>query len=229
VLVVSSRSRPAGTRNTRESTTQRVKRELRDGILDGRLAPGLRLGQDALASKFGTSRLPVREALQALEAEGLVTLVQNCGARVAVLDASELAEIYRIREHLEPLAIGESTPLLSDTQIERIRELCSATEAAPDVERLLKTDREFHLACYDAAPMPRLLQMIEGFWNTSQQYRRAYASSFDATDFALMHADHRLLVDAIEHRDGVEAGMRLHAHIRRTRVRLQKRDQVFDS
>jgi DNA-binding GntR family transcriptional regulator len=215
--------------DTRESATQRVRRQLRDGILDGRLAPGARLAQDALAAEFGTSRLPVREALQALEAEGLVTLVPNCGASVAVLDLEELSEIYKLREHLEPLAMAESVPSLSDAQILRIKELCAAVESAADTDALLETDRRFHLACYAAAPMPRLLQLIEGFWSASQQYRRAYALPLDASEFALIHADHRLLVDAIEHRDALDAESRLRVHIRRTRVRLHERAQVFEA
>jgi len=192
------------------------------------LAPGARLGQDALAAEFGTSRLPVREALQALAAEGLVTLVRNCGARVAVLDLVDLAETYKLRERLEPLAMLESVPLLSDEQIGHLRDLLGRVESSPDWKALLATDRTFHLACYAAAPMPRLLQMIEGFWNASQQYRRVYTMPLEAADFALMHDEHRLLVDAIEHRDAEEAEARIRLHIRRTRVRLQERAEFFE-
>src|SRR5262245_26158964 len=80
---------------------QRVTDRIRDLILSGELAPGSRIRQEALAEKFGTSRIPVREALRRLESEGLVILVPNSSAWVAKLDLRECIEIYRIRERIE--------------------------------------------------------------------------------------------------------------------------------
>ena len=87
--------------------------ELRDEILDGRLRPGERIHQEAVAERFGTSRLPVREALRQLQHEGLVVVLPNAGARVVRLDQAELGEVYLLRERLEPLAIERSAPGLS--------------------------------------------------------------------------------------------------------------------
>jgi DNA-binding GntR family transcriptional regulator len=76
---------------------ERVASDLRAAILEGRLRAGERIGQDALAKQFGTSRLPVREALRLLQNEGLVSLKPNAGARVASLTMAELSNSPRSR------------------------------------------------------------------------------------------------------------------------------------
>src|SRR5262245_56278227 len=109
--------------------SQRVTNEIRDLILNGELAPGERIRQEALAERFGTSRIPVREALRQLESEGLVSLVPNSGASVAKLDLNECLEIYKIRELLEPLALSESIPYLTDAEIAALEAATLAMEA----------------------------------------------------------------------------------------------------
>src|SRR5206468_4189773 len=125
--------------------------------LSGGLPPGSRIGQEELAERFGTSRIPVREALRGLENDGLVVLVPNSGAWVAKLDLRECLEVYKIRERIEPLAIAESVVNLTDEQISNLELMVPLIEKSKDVDEFLKRDREFHLACYQAAQMPRLI------------------------------------------------------------------------
>jgi DNA-binding GntR family transcriptional regulator len=177
---------------------------------------------------MGTSRIPVREALNRLQNEGLVTLTSHVGARVAQLDLAELDEVYRIRERLEPLAIAQSTPGLTDAQLEDLAAYVDAMEAAADVEdpsRWVDLDRRFHLASYAGAHMPRLLEMIEGLWNATQQYRRAYTRLPER--FALAHAEHRLILEALERHDAQNAELLSLMHIRRTRLTLDEHTELF--
>ena len=217
-----------------EPLSELATRHLRDAILDGRLRPGTRLRQEAIARELGASRIPVREALRTLENEGLVSLTPRSGARVARLDYAEHAELYRIREELEPLALAESTPRLSDEDLARLRSLKLQIECSRDPAVWLDLDRQFHLASYAAAPMSRLLKMIEGFWNTTQQYRRVYytmvAAEWSPDDPALpmTHLDHCLLLDALERRDADDASSMMRAHIRRTRLTLAASQHLFD-
>src|SRR3954454_11822218 len=127
-------------------------RSVREAILSGRLNPGDRIRQEDFARRLGTSRIPVREALRQLETEGLVTLVPHSGARVAVMDLAGFEELYRIREEVEPMAIAQSAPRLSDEQIQELRELLTVFEssAETDANRWLEYDRRFHLASYAA-------------------------------------------------------------------------------
>lgn len=217
-----------------EPLSEVATRYLRTAILDGRLRPGTRLRQEAIARELGASRIPVREALIALENEGLVSLTPRSGARVARLDYAEHAELYRIREELEPLALAESTPRLTDEALGHLRSLKVQIERSRDPGQWLILDRQFHLASYAAAPMTRLLKMIEGFWNTTQQYRRVYYSMVaanwapDDPEMPMTHVDHCLLLDALQRRDATDASSMMRAHIRRTRLTLAASQHLFD-
>jgi DNA-binding GntR family transcriptional regulator len=218
-----------------EPLSQVATRYLRDAILEGRLRAGDRIRQEAVARELGTSRIPVREALRQLENEGLIHLVPRSGARVARLDFEESAEVYRIREELEPLAIGQSASRLSDARIAQLRDLMLQIDGSDDPAVWLNCDRRFHLLSYAAAPMPRLLKMIENFWNSTQQYRRVYygivareRQAGATRDLPMTHVDHHLLVDALERRDPVDAASVLRLHIRRTRLTLVNYRELFD-
>jgi DNA-binding GntR family transcriptional regulator len=213
-----------------EPVSTLILRGVRELILSGELAPGERIRQEALAAEYGVSRIPVREALSQLENEGLVTLVPHSGARVARVDLRECVELYRMREAIEPEVMAESVPRLTDEQIHDLRLRTQAIEAAAgDTQRWLSEDRQFHLASYRAAPMPRALRLVEGFWNQTQQYRRAYVGSLPPERLELVHIEHRLILDAIERRDAEDAGERQRQHIRRTRVGLLERAELFDA
>jgi DNA-binding GntR family transcriptional regulator len=201
---------------------------LREAILDGRLKPGERIRQEAIAEEMGTSRIPVREALTRLQNEGLVTLTSHVGARVAQLRLDELDELYLIREQLEPAAIAQSAPHLSDAQVRQLAEYVEQMEASADVEDpslWVDLDRRFHLATYAGADLPRLLEMIEGLWNATQQYRRAYTRLPER--FALAHSEHRLILEALERRDAEHARLLQLLHIRRTRLTLDEHAELF--
>lgn len=212
-----------------EPIGQAIARRVREAILDGRLSPGTRIRQEALARRFGVSRIPVREALRLLETQGLVTLVPHSGARVARLDLAEHLELYLMREALEPLAIAQSAPHLDDVQLAELHALVDEIAAAHDDEqRWLELDRRFHLKSYAAAPLPRLLGMIEDLWNTTQHYRRAYRDTLSAEEFAFVDLDHRFILDALDRHDPDDAKSRMRSHIRRTRQTLTEHSDVFE-
>jgi DNA-binding GntR family transcriptional regulator len=122
--------------------SERVTNSIRKLILSGELQPGSRIGQEQLAEQFGTSRIPVREALKRLESDGLVSLVPNSGAWVAKLDLSECIEIYKIRERLEPLALSEAVAHMTEEEIDELARLVERMEKAADTEEFLRLDRE---------------------------------------------------------------------------------------
>lgn len=199
----------------------RVTEALRRDILSGRLAPGTRLRQEDLAEAYGTSRIPVREALRRLESEGLVSLVPNSGAWVSRLDRTECIEIYRIRERLEPLAIEDSCANLPAGTIDELDSLQRRIEAAKDIEEFLMLDRQFHLLSYAGTRMPRLRAIITNYWNSTQQYRRAFARETGIANMGAVHQEHALLVDALRRRDREYAATILLVHIRRARMKLE--------
>jgi DNA-binding GntR family transcriptional regulator len=218
-----------GIQSARTSRVDHATAALRDAILDGRLPPGRRISQAGIAETVGTSRVPVREALRRLETEGLVTLVPRSGAWVAKLSFEEYTELYTIREWVEPPALATSVPGLADEAIGELHGLVDGMESAVDSTAWLDLDRRFHLASYAGAPLPRLRRLIEGFWNSTQQYRRAHLQYLQSSrDLTLVHAEHRLLAAAVGRRDAEGAADVLRSHIRRTRLDLARSPELFD-
>ena len=207
--------------------TDRVTEGIRALILAGELPPGSRIGQEELAARFSVSRIPVRVALGRLESDGLVVLKPSSGAWVARVDLAECLEIYMIRERLEPLALAQSIPNMTDERIHQLERLVEEMAASPDTETFLKLDRTFHLASYADAGMKQLLGMIERFWNTTQHYRRAFTTLLGRERNWIIHAEHRLIVDAIRRRETESAAHLLTQHIRRTRSELAEYADLF--
>lgn len=199
-----------------------IATDLRDGILTGQYRPGTRVRQDELAERYGTSRIPVREALRDLESEGLVVLIPNRGAWIAKIDMQECVEIYKIRERVEPLALSESVPRMNQETIDILAGLAGKIQTATEVEDFLKYDREFHLLSIRDAQMPTLYAMIERFWNTTQHYRRAYSQLIGHSGQWIIYDEHGLIMEAIKRRSPVDAEELLRIHIRRTRLQLER-------
>lgn len=212
-----------------EPLADRITRELRDGILERKYTPGSSLRQETIAKEMGVSRLPVREALRRLESEGLVVIRPHSGARVVVLDFEECVEIYKIRERLEPLAFSESVGKLSEEQIGEVRERSTELESLThDHLAWLEADRSLHLAMYSGMRDSRLLNMIVGFWNTTQGYRRILLRTFTAEDFRIAHAEHLLMVAAIERGNAPAGEAVLRSAMERSRLRLENHRELFD-
>lgn len=200
--------------------SERVAGELRNGILAGRIRPGDWLRQDDLAERLGASRLPVREALRILEAEGLIEYEPNRGARVPLLSAHEVGVIYQIRERLEPLALVESLAELNQSDIAELESLQHRIEHCDDVDEFLELDRTFHLLTYSGCRSSHINSVVTRLWNSTQYYRRVFMTGNHGDRMPIVNAEHRLLLDAIIRRDPVDAERFLAGHIRRTRVEL---------
>jgi DNA-binding GntR family transcriptional regulator len=230
-LLDDSRLSSVATTETDATLVDRVIREIRAAIFEGRMKPGQRISQVELAERYGTSRLPVREALRTLDQEGLVTLVPNAAARVARLEPAEFDEIYRMRARLEPLLLSESILRLSQPQLQLLRRLVDEMEAAwrgSDLHHWQELDEQFHATAYSAAPMPQLVRLIEGWWKKTRPYRRLHTLfSPDHLQMKLTEAEHRLILDAIERRDPADAERVLVIQIERTRREYANAPELF--
>lgn len=205
----------------------RVADHLRRAVLDGDIAPGDWIRQEEVAERLGASRLPVREALRILEAEGLTEHVANRGARVPRLTTHEVDVLYRMRERLEPLALAESLDQLDEADLDRLEELQERIEADSGVADFLALDREFHLLTYTGCPIDQLTATVTRLWNSTQHYRRAFVALTGRERRWVVNAEHRLLLDAVRRRDSEDAERYLGGHIRRTRIELGRHPEVF--
>ncbi|MFJ6084982.1 GntR family transcriptional regulator [Streptomyces sp. NPDC092369] len=204
-----------------------VAAHLRKAILSGAIAPGERIRQEEVAARLGASRLPVREALRILEAEGLTEHEANRGARVVRLTAHEVDVVYQMRERLEPLVLAQSIPRLGEAEIERLAAVQSLIENTVDVDEFLDLDREFHLGSYAGCTVPQLTTAVTRLWNSTQHYRRAFVSLNGPGRMWVINAEHRLILDAVERGDEVAAERFLSSHIRRTRIDLGNHPEIF--
>lgn len=210
------------------AASARVAAYLRDLVLRDVLKPGDRIRQEDIAERLGASRLPVREALRMLEAEGLTEHEPNKGARVPRLSMHEVDVVYRMRERLEPLALTESLPGLGEAEVARLSALQDEIEANDDLDAFLELDRAFHLTSYSGCHIEPLNAIVTRLWNSTQHYRRAYVAMGGRQRMWVVNSEHRLLLDAITRRDPVDAERFLEGHIRRTRVELGLHPTIFD-
>jgi DNA-binding GntR family transcriptional regulator len=207
--------------------TQRIASHLRSAILGGALGPGDRVRQEDIAQQLGASRLPVREALQILAAEGLIENEPNKGARVPRLGMHEVDVMYRMRERLEPLALAESLPDLDDADLLELGRIQDEIESGDDVDRFLDLDRQFHLLTYSGCRIEPLNTAVHRLWNSTQHYRRAFVQLSGPGRMWVVNAEHRLILDAVVRRDETDAGRFVAGHIRRTRIELGQHPEVF--
>jgi DNA-binding GntR family transcriptional regulator len=133
---------------------------VRRAVLAGIVQPGVKLGQEDLASIFGTSRIPVREALRVLEHEGLVRSEPHRGFAVTALDADQVEEVYELRIVLEAHAIREAIPLLTESDLAELDQLHDEMERGGDPETQLERRERFYMRLYSVTARPRLVGLI---------------------------------------------------------------------
>ncbi len=183
---------------------------LREEIIAGKLPPESRLGQEQLATRFNVSRMPVREALRRLEADGLVIFEPNKSVRVAPLGVADLQEIYEMRVAAETLALRLALPELTNAQIEHAAEIQAKMERAP-VGAFGELNALFHMALYQPCARPRLLAHIDMLANAADRYLRITIASLDYADKS--HREHHALLRACNKRDEAAAVDCLTRHI----------------
>src|SRR5918996_3743806 len=151
----------------RETLGSQIYDLLRDRILCGELPGGARILQSALSEEMGISRIPIRDALQRLESDGLIVGDELGRYTVVQFSAAETDEIYAIRRKLEPFAIEIAAQRMSDETIAELKALhAELTHAARerDLNRYTELNIQFHVAIYEASEMKRLVRIILGLW-----------------------------------------------------------------
>jgi len=184
---MTAQAKPAATRPAQKSLRHRtiaaaVAEDLRRRILDGDLKAGIPLRQDALAGEFGVSRIPVREALMQLEAEGLVKIHPHRGAIVSELSTEEVQELFALRALLEPRLLKASAPHLTAAdyaELNGILQEYSAELRANHIRRWGELNTTFHTLLYRHAGQPRTLAIAAGLLQECDRHTRLQLSLTD--------------------------------------------------
>ncbi len=193
------------------TATEFVEAGLRQAILLGKLAPGTPLRQEELATLFGVSRMPVREALRQLEAQALVDFEPHKGAVVTEISAADAADNYAIRRALEPAALALSIPNLTEIEFERAEELFNDLDREDDQARLGDLNRRFHLCLYGAAGHPKFLALVAAQLAAGDRYLRFHLAARGRDHMA--QDDHFALLSAARAGNIAEAQAVLIRHL----------------
>ncbi|SDK25721.1 DNA-binding transcriptional regulator, GntR family [Ferrimonas sediminum] len=159
-----------------KTRTQLVVEVLREKILSGDIKAGEPLRQSALAQELNVSRIPVREALLQLEAEGLVKFEAHKGATATELSVEQASELFELRALIEPDLLRKSIPNLTEKQLNHAEEVLVQLESAFRSENAINTwselNTQFHACLYLGANRPQAMDVIKGLNTNSDRYIR---------------------------------------------------------
>jgi DNA-binding GntR family transcriptional regulator len=202
--------------------TDAAYRILKAQILSQAFAPGQRLRVDDLAARLGMSRTPVKDALNALAAEGLVDIVPRRGTFVAGLSAETIAEVFELRRALELLAAESLVARVTDEEIAELKELLAALDdsAQDDADEHMRRNMAFHRAFVRMAGNRKLLEVYESL-NVHIQIARIHARWQNWQQRRPQEREeHQAILQALETRDAASLAAAVDAHIRRAKRSL---------
>ena len=187
---------------------------IRDGILHGHYAAGEPLRQDALADELGVSRIPIREALRQLEAEGLVTFSPHRGAIVSSLSFAEIEEVFDLRSTIEPDLLRRALPHLTTYQLDQADEVLDRYAHAlqtGDVSKWGELNWQFHSTLYAPADRPLTMGVVQRLHQQSDRYLRMQLALTHGETRA--NKEHRAIAAAARAGDTKRACLLVRDHI----------------
>lgn len=188
----------------RRTTHEYVRDTLRQAILGGTLRGGTRLVQANLAEDLGVSTTPVREALRDLATEGLLQMDPHRGAIVKKLSYPEIREIQDLSQLLEPEAMRQVGPIITDRALAEATSLAQQMESETDMGRWADLNRRFHGALVSDLDGTRLARILKGLRDSAAPYI-GLALQAPESQLGDANRDHQLLLSVLADRDGERA------------------------
>jgi DNA-binding GntR family transcriptional regulator len=208
----------------RQSLTSAVADKLRDQIIRGEIPEGAQLRQDAIATQYHVSRIPVREALRQLDAEGLISIVPNRGAIVPALSPDDIRELFSIRALLEPEVLKLSIPHLKAEDLSQaeavLAKYVSELKREDHVSAWGRLNWQFHSILYSRANQPRFMAIIRNVNNSGERYTRLQLYLTHGMKRA--NEEHHQILDFCRQRDVTAACKLLRQHIQYAGESLRK-------
>ncbi|WP_280218362.1 GntR family transcriptional regulator [Nocardia neocaledoniensis] len=190
-------------------------------IRTGELSPGQRVDQRAISERLNVSRTPLREALRALAADGILVRTHNTGYDVAKLSAADLLQYYSIRTFLET-EILKTIEWPNDEQfahLQQINEECKKAAEEGPTERLVDANRRFHFLMFSWSPLKVMIGEVQRVWRVSDPYRTLHLSN--AGRRKQVSSDHQKMIDAIEQKERTRLIRLMDSHRGASRKTLQ--------
>lgn len=204
-----------------QSVANQIEEELERLILTGEIAPGARINENAMASRFGVSRAPIREACRLLQRAGLVDILPNRGSVVREPTLREILNLFDIRAGLAGLAGRLAATMATGERIEAMQRLILAMDEASDsrdAERYVGLNLDFHATLLGATGNARLAALDAQLGKELRIYRR-HGLAFGG-GLKVSNSEHRTILAAIERGDTDAAGVEFENHIVKGRDRF---------
>lgn len=184
---------------------------LRAAVRSGELAAGERINQDRVAQEAGVSHIPVREALRALEAEGLVTFHPRRGFFVASLSVGDAQDLGDLRAALEGLAARLAVPRSTAADWAGALEQIERSDAADSLAVWSEANWRFHRTLYAPCGRQRLLETLEGLWRAADRYLRVVWQ--EGAWQGRSQDEHRAILEAFRNGDAGRAERLVRKHV----------------
>lgn len=185
---------------------------LREAILTGAYPGGMRVDIPALAERLGVSRMPVREALRQLAAEGLVTIRPNRGVVVTRLTLDDVLEVFEMRAVLEGLAVRVGLPRLDEAAFAQLGRICQRMERQRGhAARWLRLHHEFHDYICRRSGRPRLVAQTALLRRTVEPYLRLHLDACPSEE--LLGSEHPHLLEILRTRDPERGERAMREHV----------------
>jgi len=210
--------------NTR-TLADRVFARLQDDIVRGEILPGSKVSETELASRYGVSRGPLREAIRRLESRKLLERVVHVGTRVASLSVNDLIEIYHVREALEGMAARLAAEHMTAEEVRGLYDVLAQHEQQQDLREDVayfqrEGDLDFHYRIIQGSHNATLSQLLIGeLYHLVRMYRYQFSTVANRPQKALN--EHRRIVEAIEARDAEMAELLMRRHISSARKNIE--------
>lgn len=180
----------------RHTAYEAVLNAVREAILNGALRGGTRLVQADLASHFGVSNTPVREALRQLATEGLVQFDSYRGAAVATPSAADVIEVYELLLLLEPVIVRKAAERITPEQVAELGALDERMRATTEISQWVPLNRAFHATIHEAAASARLASIIAALMDASTVQVAALLAA-GTIDLKRGNVEHGRIVNAL--------------------------------
>jgi len=196
----------------RESVVSRVAGEIRQMMRSGELVPGQQVRQESLAAQLGVSRIPVREALTALQAEGVLRHEPHVGYSVTRLNADELRQAYLMRRALET----EVLLALPRLDAAALRELTTINTriaeevGGGDIARIAAVNHEFHFTMFGHSGLALVVAEIERIWRMTDAYRTVHL--YDSAARRRVVREHKTMITALRRGDNAAVVELMNTH-----------------
>lgn len=209
-----------GSLGERRSFSEHIAIALREAIRSGELPDGSELNQMALADRFGVSRVPVREAMRQLQAEGWIDAKRHQRAVVRGISRERVLEILELRAAIESFLIEKAVAAITGSELQRLAALCNEMDASRDHRHWLELNATFHSTLYASANSFTATELLEQLGAQVERYVRSHGENIRREGEA--DAEHRAILDAVRQRNVAESKRLVQLHIGHTTQRFRE-------